>query len=386
MSENSNPSHWDDLLSQIGVPAQPEPPKEPEAPIGEGFVEPESAAKPMVEASPPAPRVAKPARRPAEIHRPTSDWDRLAEDLGVPVQPRPVQESRPASPPVVERPAVKAPPPRAVSAEQLDEAEEIEAARRVVEREAFFHSPPLDNAVPTPAEVWETEISDLSDPLFLDRPASASDEEEAEDVSTSSPGARQQSEEREQADRKRGRRRRRGRRKGSRPAESAGSAEPGSVSEAAVPAAEDATAPADAASDASADEGPAGPSDGRPRRRRRRRGSDRQRKPETTELETTEPETVVAAPKAEGPDVAEGEEWDGGVEDGLGDVEEGDVEGDGDSDDQVATLSHRAIPTWEEAIKLVIGPNLEARAKHPNGGQQHRGSRRPRSDRPRKPN
>ena len=59
---------------------------------------------------------------------------------------------------------------------------------------------------------------------------------------------------------------------------------------------------------------------------------------------------------------------------------------DNDSDDPVATLSHRAIPTWEEAIKFVIAPNLEARAKHPNGGQQHRGSRRPRGDRSRRSN
>jgi ribonuclease E len=40
-------------------------------------------------------------------------------------------------------------------------------------------------------------------------------------------------------------------------------------------------------------------------------------------------------------------------------------------------LAHRGIPTWEEAVGMIINVNLEARAKHPHssGGQHHRGGR-----------
>ena len=44
-----------------------------------------------------------------------------------------------------------------------------------------------------------------------------------------------------------------------------------------------------------------------------------------------------------------------------------------DEDDQLdgdrpARVGFRGIPTWEEAVGLVITKNLEARSKRPNGG------------------
>ena len=50
-------------------------------------------------------------------------------------------------------------------------------------REKVFRGPNLEDAEPTPSEIWENEIPDLSDPLFLDAPIAAGAEGEAEDSS-----------------------------------------------------------------------------------------------------------------------------------------------------------------------------------------------------------
>ena len=396
MSENSNPNHWADLLSQIGVPAPAEPPKKDESAAAEPI-----AKSPVAEPTRSEPQVAKPARRPAEVRRPTSNWDRLADDLGVPVPPRPAREVPAERPPRVEKPQPQAPAAKPVThVEAAAEPETHEVARR----ETVFEGPTLEDAEPTPSEMWDTEIPELADPLFIDAPIAAGGEKEAGDVSADAAAGREQCEERERADRKRGRRRRRGRRKGSRPAESVADAPRAAVGERTESAPEDRSETVDSEPVSATEEGGTGPTEGRSRRRRRRRGSDRHRKPEAAETAEagepagiTEPEESTEAVEAWDAAAAadfgagleherseaegEGEEWDGGVGDEAGDHGE-----DDDSDDPVATLSHRAIPTWEEAIKCVIAPNLEARAKHPNGGQQHRGGRRPRGDRSRRSN
>jgi ribonuclease E len=323
------------------------------------------------------PQVPKPPRRPAEVRRPSSDWDRLAEDLGVPVQPRPVQETPPSKPVRAEQPRLPAAEPVAhFAAAEEAEVEEPETTAPA-KRPSLFEGPGLADAEPTPSEMWESEIPELSDPLFLDAPSAAAVEGEAEGGADAAAG-REQSEERERVDRKRGRRRRRGRRRGSRPAEGTGDAQPSEAGQQAPSAGREGSESDDSESASSTEEEGAAPGEGRTRRRRRHRGSDRHRKPEAAE--TAEPlagpaDAELALPPAfEGPDVEADEPlWDGGM---TGEADESDE--DDDADDQVAKLSHRAIPTWEEAIKFVIAPNLEARAKHPNGGQQHRGGRRSR--------
>ncbi len=44
---------------------------------------------------------------------------------------------------------------------------------------------------------------------------------------------------------------------------------------------------------------------------------------------------------------------------------------DHDDDDDLgdAKLGHRGIPTWEEALSVIIDANMEARAKNPQSGQ-----------------
>jgi hypothetical protein len=44
---------------------------------------------------------------------------------------------------------------------------------------------------------------------------------------------------------------------------------------------------------------------------------------------------------------------------------------DGDDDDLIEPGEHKGIPTWHEAIGVVVGANLDARARSP----QQRGGR-----------
>jgi hypothetical protein len=60
------------------------------------------------------------------------------------------------------------------------------------------------------------------------------------------------------------------------------------------------------------------------------------------------------------------------------DIEEDETDGD----QRAPRLGFRGIPTWEEAVGLIINKNIEARAKQPSGGSSHgRGNRGPRDKR-----
>ena len=64
---------------------------------------------------------------------------------------------------------------------------------------------------------------------------------------------------------------------------------------------------------------------------------------------------------------------DEGIEPGEGDEDEG---------DRPARLGFRGIPTWQEAIGLIVDKNLELRAKRSAGGSHSgRGHRGPRDNR-----
>jgi hypothetical protein len=73
------------------------------------------------------------------------------------------------------------------------------------------------------------------------------------------------------------------------------------------------------------------------------------------------------------------EDWDAAdesEEEGLESDGEGD---DDDGDGNPGKLSHRAIPTWEQAIGLIVATNMESRAKNPGAGKPRgRGRRGPR--------
>jgi ribonuclease E len=272
-----------------------------------------------------------------------------------------------------------------VEAEVVVEAEIVEEGTATP---AEFGGPSFDDAGPTPAEIWESEISELSDPLFLDTPPETGGEAAAEvPPAESAP-------DREHGDRKsRSRRRRRGHRKGARPMEGDEPEQADEVS-AELPSA---PAEGDAWDAEGEDVAPAGDeaeraAEDRPRRRRRRRGGDRKRRPEPSASEAAAEPTAEPSvePSAEaGPPDSDDEHDDHDLWDGsLGLEGESDEHEDGDeSDDQTSHLSHRGIPTWEEAITLVVAKNLDARAKRPGNDPAHHrgGGRRGRDNKSRRP-
>lgn len=352
MSEQSNADHWGELAASMGVsPSEAAPPREG------------SRALDPVKKSPPAPRAAKPAGS-AGPRRPAADWGRLAADLGIegPVEPT----------------------PQAISDSTLgtatpsDASLAAEAALEVVSVEA-------EAAERARAEALESEFTELSDPLLLDLPGTPAAEsnlslDESEPVSVDQPPdwRAENSDSAKRDDdssegRKSGRRRRRGRRRGRRPPEAeaaSASVQHGRRSESDVepPRDSDQGELAEAEKAAAGEEGELprgrgepGSEDQRRGRRRRRRRDGSRRRSETAE---DRPTTHQPPEEAEtGPEPLSAEEL-----------------GDDDDFDKEAHISHRAIPTWQEAVELVIARNMESRAKHPKSGPPPRnhGRSRPR--------
>jgi ribonuclease E len=153
-------------------------------------------------------------------------------------------------------------------------------------------------------------------------------------------------------------------------------------------------------------EGEAGePAERRPKRRRSRRGRKRRSgetaeaadKPAETPSELAADDLSEVHLEAAEADVAADEDFglaDGGfgaTDEGFGAADEGLAsadegleleEGDEGDDQRSPRLGFRGIPTWEEAVGLIVNKNIETRAKRPNGGAQHgRGHRGPRDNR-----
>lgn len=126
------------------------------------------------------------------------------------------------------------------------------------------------------------------------------------------------------------------------------------------------------------------------RRRRRRRGGRRRRRPEGAESESSRPSAADAFDDDEfDRDEAPGEELDaadefetakrGGTSKRFGsakgiDVDDGALEeshadsdeGEESDDNGELRTSHKAIPSWDEAVGIVVSANMEARARNPN--------------------
>jgi hypothetical protein len=112
------------------------------------------------------------------------------------------------------------------------------------------------------------------------------------------------------------------------------------------------------------------------RRRRRRRG---RRKPDGAPR--TE-DTVAGEPAGEG--AAPQEDDDDEVEEDEGLLDTADVPlgmEDDEHDDHLDKNSHRAIPSWDEAIGMIVAVNMEARAKSPRSSGPPRGRGRGRGGR-----
>jgi ribonuclease E len=105
------------------------------------------------------------------------------------------------------------------------------------------------------------------------------------------------------------------------------------------------------------------------RRRRRRRGRGRKESPEAAESDSEgESGDNVAGGWGSATSQSEDRSADS---DTLGSDDEGDEEFAGISDKN----SHRAIPTWDEAIGYIVTVNMESRAKNPGRSGAPRGGR-----------
>ena len=109
----------------------------------------------------------------------------------------------------------------------------------------------------------------------------------------------------------------------------------------------------------------------RPERRRPRRGRSRGRDRDRDQDRAREPGAAKAVSREERPVEDEDE-----MEAGLLDLPEAMDEDDEDADSASAKAGFRSIPTWEEAVGILVSANLESRARRPgNGGPPGRGGR-----------
>ena len=333
MTEPNSPNHWDLLASTLGASAPAEEP---------------AAQQPSPAAPPP---VHKPSHHERKTTPQVANWDLLASDLGLaPAAPPPVAPSTPtptaarqAEPvePIV--PFTPKPDPLAALFGPLPERERHE-------------TPPPETPEESPN--FFDERFDFEEPFdLLESSESAGSVEEA---------AVEGSESTEEKRPRRRRRRRRGRGRGGeqqRETEAA-SGERSDEAESELEA-----APAEEKSEGTKERRPAREEseagetgERRPRRRRSRRGRNRRDTEASPRLsgETARPDADVET-DLESADLHDvGDDFEFGPE--------GDVEGE-----QPARLGFRGIPTWDEAVGLLIDKNIEARSKRPAGGPHHNG-------------
>lgn len=334
---NQGPDHWAGLASLLGAEVPPEP--EPAAEEEKSEIETaEPAAEPgEPEATAPAPEV---PRRKHESSRPTppsqqtaSDWLRLAASLGIEV-PEPIEEIPPETVQTidVEAPVAEEPYEEVVFAESADDGDDY------VELEVVFNEDESAEAfVESTEENLEDDADGFASGLVLE--------------STVGPFEPDTPVEEEERPRKRRKRRRRGRR--DRPTGGALEEEPVELIEEALEETSEVMAEELEGLGNEEEEESEAPS----RRRRRRRPKRRGRRSED-ELAEGDADTDYDA-------AAE-------VEDRVMEHDEDRADDEDFEDDKPV---HRGIPTWEEAVGLVVARNLEARSKNPGGGSWSRGSR-----------
>lgn len=313
MSDKNKADHWQSLASEIGAEVPPEAatPSAPELPPAEAGGElPARRAK-----ADRAPKSARPPRRRA-------NWMELAEQLGV--APSESQEPAPT-----------------------DAATEPLAAEE----------PPIwPSASPEPQD-WL-----MQEPLidtFEGSPAAETARGE-----THASGDRQGRDESERPSHRRKKRRRRGResRTADAPSERVSpteSPDAGTVEEAAE-------TPEEGASSSSTPDAPSRETPGRRTSRRRRRGrGDRRRSAAESAVSGESSEAVPDDVLAQGPAIAD-EDVDR-EEDERSTLDEDDERSSTDGG-----FAHRGIPSWEEAVGVVIAANLESRSKRGAGDASSR--------------
>lgn len=344
--------HWDLLVSELGAtppkdvlppassqPVQAEPLEQVEPPVIE---EEEMASAAWVEPKEPAPPAApvKPAvSRPTPAKRKTGrDWAALAGELGVEVPPE-----------VFEEPQEE--PPAAISPQRTPWQDEVlKAGEQEPEPEVESE---LDAVPEFFEEVEEVQASDEAEAIeTVGRRAETfvwRDEEDEGEVkppavveAAEEPG---ESEEERRGGRRRRKRSRRGRGE-PKPerAEILGDLEdslelPEDDGSLYIPA--EMEEPIAETADEDQEEAPS-----RKRRRRRRRKAPRETAEETEAVEMDDEEAEPIAARVRDDDE--------------------DAEDEDDDDGHPDRSLHRAIPTWDEAVGLVIATNMESRSRNPD--------------------
>ncbi|HEX5447215.1 MAG TPA: hypothetical protein VFW87_25595 [Pirellulales bacterium] len=402
MSENEKSSHWNSLASEIGAESAPRP------------------AKPQVR-PPAAPPRAKKKPATAALSPPKGNWQDLAASLGVDVPPPPPKPAppKPAPPksaappkPATPPPAVSAPPARATepsreSREQRpprprhDQPDRERSGRRrgQPDRPARPASPRLGPASGEAVEYVHAEhvdaefvgaefVDDIDLLEDLDEPLTAAGE--GRETQRGEAGQRDD----EQRGGRRRRRRRRGGRRLREDAQAARNDEPRDetsdfleveFAEGDGPTADflDDVPPAFDEEDVETDEprevesGEAEPREKRRRGRRRGRGrgrthdAGREGSAAATERTAAEDDDLLDELAAVG---SPRDERQPRVRDDLGDVDtDSEIDADADDDaqdDAELRPSHRAIPSWQEAVGMIVAANMESRAKNPHSASQ----------------
>lgn len=351
MSEQNKADRWSQLASDLGVEAAPQETR-PEKPLSS-----EETSEPVEQVSAkPTPPVRTP---PAEPRKRPSDWMQLASELGLELPPEAFQsEPQPAS-----------------------EPPQVEKSGSVAAEVPWTRPEPAKSA-------WSESKEDFSAEAIED-PTETEDE-----VADAWQGEVEVVESRSETEERKPRRRRKRRRKVRRSGELARLEEPAKSpgdpieSSELVEMVELVTDPESELLDAPEEGSEAAMEEAEqeaPKRskRRRRRRSGRKKGAGTTE-QTSQAEPRPAA--SEEPQVRERDDLDE-LEDE--DDDESETRGSSDRRREKMKAIHRGIPSWHEAIDVVIATNMEARAKHPErasynrprGGRNRSGRERPSSDR-----
>lgn len=298
----------------------------------------ESSAPPPPRASPPSPQTRVPDARPATpppARQPKADWKSLANVLGL------GGKTAPADPDANEQPLST--PGTELEPQAASRSEPVQLAA------VHWDSPPVGDEAVDPLEMsTEPFVDEVVDAVELDV-----------DFEAESPT--------DAATEERRRRRRRRRRRGRRPDEPATQGEhpPAESTERAdEPALEEFVGELDRPPAGSSETGGGEgrePDEIRKRRRRRRRRGSGIHDAKSSTLDVAPPSPTAVEDAAD-------------EDDTLAEVLSEDDTGEDLKGDEHA-LSHKKIPSWQEAIEVVVSNNLAQRAKHPGGGSRGRGRR-----------
>jgi ribonuclease E len=338
-----NDDHWKELTADLGISADEN--AEKETPLAQ------DAQPPVIQETPDAIKPVRPPRKP----RCTSDWNGLASQLGLPT-PEPVDDE-PAPARTEESLAdttTQEPLGLAKELERTDEEERPVAA-------SFDILEPDEMRAETVTEEFFEEVFEVR----------LEAEAEADDAEASGEEESGEEEEEPRTRRRRGRRRRRG----------------GDRSRAAEPAAEEEAESNDDEADEvvevekSSDEEDESENRSRRRRRRRRRPSKRDSAgvPDEQQAAAEEVDEDTDDEADEDADIVDDDEEEERPRRRRRSRAKADSESRDSSDSDEADVpsrKHRKIPTWDEAIDLIVSGNLGSRSKSPSPKSGPRGSRR----------